>query len=214
MNKEKLITTLNKNLDVGHYVLMDIIVKEKDIGDLWQSLKIRGWREALIRKNLIHEVNNEYYLTDNGKDVYSELNGIVEEEFIPNISILSNGLDTLCKEIVDEVNMKILQKTGTKRMSLKSGKVYNCSVKELQKRLLEFADKFKNSNFEQAKRAILSYTDDVLEGKVGWARTILYFIWKEIKGENGKIKTISDMQTYIETLTDKPQIIDKSKLFG
>ncbi len=209
MNKEKLLNILGKNLDVGHYALMDIIVKEKDIGDLWQSLKIRGWREALVRKGFIQEVNNNYFLTETGKGLYKELSGIVEKEYEIN---LDTDLETIVKDIVHEVNLKILDKTGQKRLVLKSGKVFNCGVKELQKRLTDYANKFKSSNFEGAKQAILSYADDVLNDKITYPRTILYFVWKEVK-ENGKTVLISDMQTYIETLTDKPTL-DKSKLFG
>lgn len=214
MNKERLINILSKNLDVGHYALMDIIVKEKNINDLWQSLKVRGWREALIRKGFIQEVNNEYFLTDSGKAIYKELSGIVEKEVDISELNLDNKIEEICKEIITQINWKILERTGQKRMVLKSGKVFNCSVKELQKRLTDFSNKFKNSNFDEMKRAILNYTDDILNNKIGFPRALVYFIWKDVKGDDGKMKTISDMLTYMETLTTEEKIIDKSKLFG
>jgi hypothetical protein len=210
MNKEKLISTLTKNLDVGHYVLMDIIVKEKDISELWSFLKIRGWREALIRKSLIEEIDSEYFLTDRGKLVYKELNGIEEKEVE---IVFDDKFESLCKEIIDEVNMKILIRTSQKRLVLKSGKIFNCDVKQLQKRLRDYSVKFKNSNFDNIKRAILNYTDDILDSKISFPRTILYFIWKEVE-QDGKRVIISDMETYIETLEEKEKIIDKTKLFG
>ena len=213
MNQKKLITILNNNLDIGHFMIMDIIVKETDLSKLWQIIKVRGWREALIKKGLIQEINNELTLTEKGRSIYKEISGIEEKEYKPEELDISDSLEDFCKTIVHDVNIKILDKTMQKRLVLKSGKVFNCSVKELQKRLLDFSIKFKKCNFDHIQKAILNYTDDVLDNKIAFPRTILYFIWKEIK-EDGKSTIISDMETYIETLTDKLDVIDKSKLFG
>ena len=91
--------------------------------------------------------------------------------------------------------------------------IYNYSVKDLKKRILEYITKFKNSNFTLIKKAIIEYTEDILEGKINYPRTIKYFIWKEIV-ENGKSKIISDMNIYIETNVNEKTIIkDTRKLF-
>ena len=211
INKELLIRILNKNIDIGNYIVMDMIARKEDLVDLWNILKVRGWREALVRKGMIQEIENSYILTDHGKSIYKEVSGIEEKNDIKDVDLLDD-LDFICEDIIKEVNSLILSKTGEKRLRLKSGMIYNSNVKDLKKRILEYSKRFKNNNFVFIKRAIIEYTEDILEGKISYPRTLKYFIWKEVI-DNGKSKIISDMETYIETVIDKAIIEDTRKLF-
>jgi len=215
IKKELLLKILNKNLDIGNYILIDMIARKEDLSDLWGILKIRGWREALIRKGIIQEIEDSYILTDYGESLYNSLLDIEKvENDTENIDKSDElNIDIICNEIVKEVNLLIFNKTGKNRLRLKSGMIYNYSVKDLKKRILEYITKFKNSNFTLIKKAIIEYTEDILEGKINYPRTIKYFIWKEIV-ENGKSKIISDMNIYIETNVNEKTIIkDTRKLF-
>lgn len=215
IKKELLLKILSKNLDIGNYILIDMIARKEDLSDLWGILKIRGWREALIRKGIIQEIEDSYILTDYGESLYNSLLDIEKVENDTETIDKSDELniDIICNEIVKEVNLLIFNKTGKNRLRLKSGMIYNYSVKDLKKRILEYITKFKNSNFTLIKKAIIEYTEDILEGKINYPRTIKYFIWKEIV-ENGKSKIISDMNIYIETNVNEKTIIkDTRKLF-
>lgn len=215
IKKELLLKILSKNLDIGNYILIDMIARKEDLSDLWGILKIRGWREALIRKGIIQEIEDSYILTDYGESLYNSLLDIEKvENDTENIDKSDElNIDIICNEIVKEVNLLIFNKTGKNRLRLKSGMIYNYSVKDLKKRILEYITKFKNSNFTLIKKAIIEYTEDILEGKINYPRTIKYFIWKEIV-ENGKSKIISDMNIYIETNVNEKTIIkDTRKLF-
>ena len=178
IKKELLLKILNKNLDIGNYILIDMIARKEDLSDLWGILKIRGWREALIRKGIIQEIEDSYILTDYGESLYNSLLDIEKVENDTETIDKSDELniDIICNEIVKEVNLLIFNKTGKNRLRLKSGMIYNYSVKDLKKRILEYITKFKNSNFTLIKKAIIEYTEDILEGKINYPRTIKYFI--------------------------------------
>ena len=80
MNKEQLKKVFANDIDLGHYFVMKYIQKKDDINDLWQIQKVRGWREALIRKNMISEINGEFVLSDKANIIMTsidELTGVM-----------------------------------------------------------------------------------------------------------------------------------------
>ena len=125
IKKELLLKILNKNLDIGNYILIDMIARKEDLSDLWGILKIRGWREALIRKGIIQEIEDSYILTDYGESLYNSLLDIEKVENDTETIDKSDELniDIICNEIVKEVNLLIFNKTGKNRLRLKSGMI-------------------------------------------------------------------------------------------
>lgn len=204
MTKDSLLRALNKKIDIRHFTLMDIIVKEDNIEELWTDINIRGWREALIKKKYIQEIDKKYVLADLGLEIYKELCNLATTEVVVTEKMLENDFDKYCKDLMEEVNNKILKATGAKKLVLGSGSMYNSTPLVFKERLLSYSTKFNDTNYKNIRRAILSYTDDILTNKIKYPRKLYYFLWKIVK-QNGKDILVSDLKEYIETLVEEKE---------
>lgn len=210
MNKEKLLRILSAGIDVGNYYILFLLLNGENLESLWQIQKIRGWREALIRKLLLSEINGEYIVTDKGKEMLAEIEGEVE---IKESTVAVNlTFDQFCESLHNNIQSVILENTGKKNYISPSGKPLNSSLVELKERFFKFFKKFGNIEYSLIERAILQYVKDATTGKIKYPIRIIYFIWN-MKGDS----IISEMMQYIENLDEieetKKEIIDTKKLF-
>ena len=200
MNKEQLKKVFANDIDLGHYFVMKYIQAKDNINDLWQIQKVRGWREALMRKNLLSEINGEFVLSDKANiiltDIDSSIISIVsvddEDDVVPETPFVD-----FCTQLHEKIQSKIFELTKKKHHTNPSGKALNSSLKELTERLISFFKKFGNVKYELVEKAILKYTADAVNRKMKYPVRILFFIWKEDKGT-----TISEMLQYIEEIED------------
>lgn len=200
MNKELLLEIIKNNIDIGHYVVLDLISKEKNLEEIWKNTKFRSYREALIRKNIIYEIKGEYYLSDKGIDILNKCRGFQEPVF--DLKKIDNQLEIKSEEILQEVKDLLERKTGKRRLDLPKIGAFLCSKRDFQKRLQEFCQKFNQSNLADIKQAILDYTQDLLDNKVPYPRKLINFIYKDDPNKG----LISDMETYMESITEKKEI--------
>lgn len=205
MNKELLLKLLQNGIEISHFVILQLIATEKDLDVLWTNVKIKSYREALIRKGYIVKLKDEYYLTDKGSQIYN--NCKYKKEIL--IEEIKNPIEEITKSILNICKSKIKEKTGKERYILPTGTNYLPSQKELEERLLKFCQKFKNNDFEKIKKAIFAYTEEILELKLKYPRKMKYFIYKE----DDKQGLISDMLAYMETVEEKEIVKDTRLLF-
>ena len=203
MNKEQLKKVFANDLDIGHYVVMKYIQGKYDINDLWQIQKIRGWREALVRKNLLSEINGEFVLSDKANTILAD----IDASFIISVVAVDNEEDDVtpetpfvdfCTQLHEKIQKKIFELTQKKHHTNPSGKALNSSLKELTDRLISFFKKFGNVKYDLIEKAILKYTADAVNRKMKYPVRILFFIWK---ADNNNFIT-SEMLNYIEEIKD------------
>lgn len=201
MNKEQLKKVFANDLDIGHYFVMKYIQAKDNINDLWQIQKIRGWREALIRKNLLSEINGEFVLSDKANiiltDIDSSIISIVsvddnEDDIVPETPFVD-----FCAQLHEKIQNKIFELTKKKHHTNPSGKALNSSLKELTERLIGFFKKFGNVKYELIEKAVLKYTVDAINRKMKYPIRLIFFIWNE---KNGSVT--SEMLQYIEEIED------------
>lgn len=206
MEKNNFLKALELGVDINHYLLM-VYINNKDTAFLWDNPKIRAWRSALDRKGFIVETNGEYYLTDKGIEI---LKSFTEEKIEAVVVVDSNPIEVAAENILKEVKQVLKDRIGMERMINPSGKPYLCSKRDLTKRLLDFMQKFKFSDLDKIKQAILDYTHDILDTKLKSPRTLLFFIYKN----DVKQGLISDMEGYIETAGEREKRKSKKDVFG
>ena len=73
MLKEQILKIVEKNIDINHFIVLQLVAQNDDLDEFWQHVKIRSHREALIRKGWIIEIKNKYYLTEIGNTTYQNL---------------------------------------------------------------------------------------------------------------------------------------------
>lgn len=222
MNKEQLKKVFASDIDIGHYFVMKYIQNKLDINDLWQIQKVRGWREALIRKNMLSEINGEFVLSDKANKIMldiDELGGVIKQ-----IAIDDEGDDVIpetpfvdfCAQLHTKIQAKIFELTKKKHHTNPSGKALNSSLKELTDRLISFFKKFGNVKYELIEKAILKYTADAINRKMKYPVRLIFFIWNE---KNGSVT--SEMLQYIDEMEDdgyteestERKVINKKDLF-
>ena len=203
MNKEQLKKVFTNDLDIGHYVVMKYIQAKEKLDDLWQIQKVRGWREALMRKNLLSEINGEFVLSDKANTILADIDAsfiisiiAVDDDEEDDVTPETPFVD-FCTQLHEKIQKKIFELTQKKHHTNPSGKALNSSLKELTDRLISFFKKFGNVKYDLIERAILKYTADAVNRKMKYPVRILFFIWKEDKGT-----TISEMLQYIDEIQD------------
>lgn len=202
MNKEQLKKVFANDLDIGHYVVMKYIQAKEKLDDLWQIQKVRGWREALMRKNLLSEINGEFVLSDKANTILVD----IDASFIISIVAVDDEDDIIpetpfvdfCTQLHEKIQKKIFELTQKKHHTNPSGKALNSSLKELTDRLISFFKKFGNVKYDLIEKAILKYTADAVNRKMKYPIRILFFIWKS---DNNNFIT-SEMLNYIEEIKD------------
>ena len=162
MNKESLLKLMETPLDISHFILCKIIQKDDNHKDMWKNPKLNSLKNALLRKDLIYEINDICCLTDKCKHYLDHIDNIlpiVNELSIPK----EDTLDSFCDNILTELGDLIKEKTGKRILHLKSGKNFNCSKKELKERLIGFFKRYPNyTNLDNIKVAINQYLFDIL----------------------------------------------------
>ena len=217
MSIKELERILASDLNIGHYYLLNVINFGGDIDS--KNTLINGWINALIKRNLILIINDEYKLTQKGKE---EFFNIVETKnnFIDNTEIISTKritgptLEQFCITLHIKIVNKIKELTGKANFRNPSGKMLNSSEIELHDRLTSFFKKYKNVDapYDKIEKVILKYTEEAITCTNRFAVRILFFIWNEKNG--GKI---SEMLERIENLADdievKKEIANTKQLF-
>lgn len=221
MNKEQLKKVFANDIDLGHYFVMKYIQNKMDINDLWQIQKVRGWREALIRKNMLSEINGEFVLSDKANIIMADIDesaGIIiqivdadDDDVIPETPFVD-----FCEKLHEKIQNKIFELTKKKHHTNPSGKPLNSSLKELTDRLISFFKKFGNVKYELIEKAVLKYTADAVNRKMKYPVRLIFFIWNE---KNGSVT--SEMLQYIDEIKDEGYaeetgeriIINKKDLF-
>lgn len=204
MTKELLLKLIQNKVDISHFIILQLISKYNELDEIWQDIKVRGYREALIRKGLIYEVNNQYFLSDKGIEI---LNLSIDEK-LPEVNI-ENPIQELSKEILTICKSMIKEKTGKENFRVNKFS-FLLSERDLSNRLVNFCRKFNTNDFYTIKKAIFAYLKDVLDNEVAYPRILQYFIYKE----DEKKGLISDLLVYMETLNTKvEEKIDTRKLF-
>ena len=202
MNKKQILKIIEKNVDINHFIVLQLIAQNDNLDEFWQYPKIRAYREALIKKNWIIEIKNSYFLTETGNTIYQDLK-LENDDEVKAEDIEKNTIDplaSLAKNILEEIRTYLLQKTGNARLTLSHG-AFACSERELTSRLYTYNKKFKTKDNEKIKVAILNYVKDIVEKKVPFPRKLKYFIFKEEKDE-----IVSDLQYYIENQNKKHKV--------
>ena len=205
MSIKMLERVLSSELSLGHVYLLSLIKLKNSVET--NNILINGWLNALIKKNLIIRANNNYELTEKGKEDLSAITHIssstVEERQEKETIEIKNDLRTL-SEFSAHLHTKIVERikklTDKSNFKNPSGKMLNSSVIELHERLIGFFKKYKNVDapYDKIERAILKYVEDTCTGNNKYAVRIIFFIWNEKNG--GKI---SEMLERIENLEDE-----------
>lgn len=211
MNKESLLKLIRTPLDISHFILCNIIQSDNNHKELWKDSKLASLKNALLRKDLIYEINDICYITEKCKGYLDYINNILpvitEIPSIPKEDILNS----FCDSVLIDIGDLIKEKTGKRILHLKSGKNFNCSKKELKERLIGFFKRYPNyTNLDNIKIAINQYLFDILSKKIQYPRRLIYFLYKEIE-KNGKKIEVSEIQEYIDNIDlslEKKQIYD------
>jgi len=113
MNITVLSRIIEKELDVFHWCLLKIIDNKEPIKEISQLSKIKSALSALIKKELISEINEEYILSDKAKEI---LHCIEEGVIIINTKETKPFFDVFVSSLFIEIENKIHFKRQTKRV--------------------------------------------------------------------------------------------------
>jgi len=210
MNIRILERILDNNLDVGQYYVLSLIHNELPINTLIQ--KIIGWKNALVKKDLILDINNVCSLTEKGIEIFNIINSDTLVIEIPLKQ--AENFDTFCINVHNSIQERIIELTGQKNRKNKSGKMLHSPLSEFKIRMEGFFKKYgKIHDYKKIKKALLNYTEEACLGKNPYALRLIYFIWNE---KNGGV--VSEMLSTMENISDieetpKELISDTRKLF-
>lgn len=216
MTIELLKKIYESEMDVGHYLVLHFISQgENNESELWTIKKMKGFRDALLKKNAISEINKEYIISDDYKNLLSLIKEDEKEITHPvnKKEITIYPFEEFCTDIHSLIESTIQKHTKRKNFKAKSGKMLNSSKMEIKERLVGFFKKFPPVDYELIKRAIVKYTEEAVTGGNKYPVRIIYFLWTE---KNGSI--VSELLDYINDLNDEglieeKEIIDVKKLF-
>ena len=211
MDSKLLLKILHSNINLVHFEILHLL----NVNDFPDSIKydpkIRSSTLAMEKKGLILNLNQNIKLTTKGIEIY---NKIVQEENVEEKFdiIFLNEIKDVSEDINKSVSDKILSKTGERRLLIRKSNIsysINISNQELERELIRFIEIFHINDFSIIKKAILSYIDDILEGRNTIPKKLSNFIIKQ----NEITKNYeSDLLMYIETATDK-RSVDVKNLF-
>lgn len=235
MNIKELEKVLNSELNLGHYHVLSLIHCKNDIET--ENQLINGWINALHKRGLIVSINDNYELTEKGKEELINIIGKTEfiqtnKEFLKDNKIFSitktdqkissvtcivkqQTLEQFAEQLHVKITAKIKELTNKNNIRNTSGKMLHSNSADFKNRLESFFKKYKkvNAPYDKIERVLLKYTEDVCTGERKFAPTILYYIWKQ----NEKDGLISEMLGAIENLGDEKEeikeIINIKELF-
>jgi len=200
MNITVLSRIIEKELDVFHWCLLKIIDNKEPIKEISQLSKIKSALSALIKKELISEINEEYILSDKAKEI---LHYIEEGVIIINTKETKPFFDVFVSSLFIEIENKIHSLTGKKNFRNPSTKFLKPSnSKDLYERLKLFFSKGYTCSYENIQQAILSHVEEAVMGKNKYALTIDYFIIKKMSDGTYKSELIS----YVDMMNDKQEV--------
>lgn len=210
MTKETIKRIFDSNIDVGHYFVLRLLNSGETLEELSKIQKIRGWREALIRKQLLVEINGEYIVSERAHNILKFIHPENEPQSEETIEQEKTTFDDFIKSLHANIQSVIYEITKKKTFTNPSGKQLSSSEKELKDRLMVFFKKFGDVDYKLIEKAILRYTKEAVTSKIKYPIRLIYFIWNEKNGS-----TVSEMMGYIETfqddVEDKPKSIINTK---
>jgi DNA-binding PadR family transcriptional regulator len=175
---------------------------------------INGWLNALAKKDIVVKINDEYEITEKGKELLFNVTGNVD--FVHNNTVFTKHeqaeimnkptqiiekqtLDEFSTQLHTKITAKIKELTGKNNIKNPSNKMLHSGIADFKNRLIGFFKKYKNVNapFNKIETILLKYTEDVCNGIRKYPVTLLYYVWNE---KNGGV--ISEMLEAIENLDD------------
>jgi len=172
--------------------------------------KPKAWKNALIKKNLLIEINNEIVLTERAKEILEYIEGTEEAPVIILKEEKKESFEEFVTDLYNCIENKIFTLTGKKNFKNRSTKFLKSPKKDLAERLELFFKKGYKVDYQLIKKALLQYAEEAITGKNPYSLTLEYFIIKKLT--DGTYK--SEMLSFIEMMEDESTTINSNNYDG